>query len=660
MEAITTLVSLAVSESIKNLAKEMTSFLTKKVPEYYKDTKNKELIDSGWAFEDYLMRVYDTYSKSKSILYTNEARSIESFFVPIDIELKKEFPKRKLPELCMTRSFSDIKISSKDIRNITELGNKIIISGSGGTGKTILMKHFCINSIKNSYKIPVYISLRWFNNINIGDEPIEKLIYSKLCDFGFHLDYEYFKYSLESDYYIILFDGYDELDKDYMPHIAERIQSFSQRYPQNSFIISSRDIDNIFSWEEYKVFSLCPLTREQSIRLIRKLDFDIESKEKFVKELSGKVYSQYYTFVSRPLLLSILFLTYSENRVIPDSLQDFYEKAFETLLYKHDLMKVGLERKLDSGLKYYNFKKIFLCLCFKTYCRSEYSFSETKLIERVYEASQKMNVSVDEHAYINDLLFIACMIIRDGNELTFIHRNFQEYFAASYVYMKGDDIQQRFCEEFIHSSNEGLISYIYNYGSESICLNSKTKDFLDVLCRIEPERFEKIVLEPILKKIYDVYLNCECNMFLTMTTLFGYYFDDRMSTGIAPFESGAGVGIIVYVRCSRTNRIREGDIPVILYFYRDYLSCVEQYVSDEDKRWIFKYLESDGAKDGNSVGPRTGVIVSMYEEYYSLENFTQRFRKKIMLYLFYAVRKYESIAIIQKRKRSYNEIIDSI
>ena len=36
--------------------------MKEKVIGYYKDTTNKELVDSGWVFEDYLKRTYDKYS----------------------------------------------------------------------------------------------------------------------------------------------------------------------------------------------------------------------------------------------------------------------------------------------------------------------------------------------------------------------------------------------------------------------------------------------------------------------------------------------------------------------------------------------------------------------------------------------------------------------
>ena len=238
--------------------------------------------------------------------------------------------------------------------------------------------------------------------------------------------------------------------------------------------------------------------------LILKLDFDEITKEKFIDELNSRLYEDYDSFVSIPLTLSILFITYVANGTIPEMLKDFYEMAFDTLLYQHDLMKEGFERVLKSKLKRYEFRSVFTHFCFITYFKSRYSFSEASLIECISKAVHKIDSSVDVYSYKDDLVNVACMLVRDGLEYIFLHRNFQEYFAAYYVSRMLDERQKDFCSAYINTRA------CDQYWS--------TKEFLWVLRSIEPNKFDNIILLPILEKIYKTYLSCGSDLISTTAT----------------------------------------------------------------------------------------------------------------------------------------------
>ena len=528
MEELKVTSALIATEVIKSLAKDMATFLKEKVVGYYTDTTKKEQVDSKWAFEDYLIRAYGTYSMSKTILYGDKPRKLSSFFVPVDMELynrkssnKKQEEINKDPQ--KKKLILKNMVSSKSVSDVLEQSNKLIITGIGGMGKTMLLKHFCVNSIENGYKIPVFISLRRLNNANFEDKTIEKLIYEQLEIFGFELDFEYFEYSLNSDKYLFLFDGYDEVSKKKMPVLTFNLSNFVRRHSKNSFIIASREIDEIYSWDDFTLFSLCNMSRGQTIQLIWKLDYDYEIRKRFIKELDDTIYIRYKSFASVPLLLSILFMTYVANTRLPDSLNDFYEKAFETLMFKHDRMKMGFERIFSSGLPYEVFRKIFIRFCFVTYFKELYTFSYRALSDELYEVIQKMQIDVVIDAYISDIVNISCMLIRDGQEYAFLHRSFQEYFTAVLVSQKTDEEQQKLCAAFINSrhrfilrnSRNGIEEILSDMdpGLPSIAISQNRKnaqrdsntDFLCLLQSVEPDRFENIVIEPIMKKVHEKY-----------------------------------------------------------------------------------------------------------------------------------------------------------
>lgn len=530
-----------VKDIISGLAKDAAAFLVKKAKDYFVDLNYKDQIDVGDAYEVYLTRVYDTYSKSKSLVYISEERELASFFQPIDLDIEIE---EKLNKTTQDREFSkyprenssqkkkkkkpkqkpSIKVSTENLSEVLSHGSKLLIMGSGGMGKTVLMKHFCINSMKTVSKIPVFISLRWFNVLPIEKDSFESLIYNQLTVFDFKLPYDYFLYSLEGDRYIFLFDGFDEISREKHALLSHKLSDFTRKYRNNLFIITSRQDERLVGLDEYKLCKISPLSFHQAKCLIKKLDIGHSVKNRFIKELEEGIYHKYESFISVPLLLSILFITYVENTTIPESLNEFYEEAFETLLYRHDRRKEGFERVLNSKLSYDKFRKVFIRFCFRTYFNEEYSFSENRLREWLTDSVKKLDMKIDVDDYINDLLFIVCMIIKDGRDYIFIHRSFQEYFAAYYV-SQGTDQQQRallFKLANINTENLRMTSDIYDKG--------KLWSFLDMLLSIEPKRLTYVILWPAVEKIYLSYTRNNEDLFKTAAETFCLLKNEKFET----------------------------------------------------------------------------------------------------------------------------------
>ena len=563
MEELTAAGALAATEVIKSLAKDMASFVSKKVSEYITDTTNKELVDSEWAFEDYLNKVKDTYSESKTILYKEEKKALASFFEPPYLKKKETFLDggRHIPS-----------INVEGILKRTDY-SKVLITGIGGMGKTILLKHLCVNAIETGYKIPIFISLRWFNNIKIGKVPLEELIYERLRINGFTLDYKYFLYSLDGDKYVFLLDGYDELSNVKRKLVTNKITDFTTKYSGNSFIMTSRPVEQIYCWDEYRILELCPMLKGQVVNLIRRLDFDNTTKEQFIKELNQGLYEKYERFTSIPLTLSILFITYVLNTTIPETLQEFYETAFDTLLYRHDQMKEGYERVLKSKLNRHEFRKVFIRFCFMTYFKDVYSFSGAHLIDCLYAASDKSQ-PLDLYSYKEDLVDVTCMLVREGREYVFLHRSFQEYFAAYYVSQNGDEKQKQFCERFIKSCSEKMVYNIM--GRVFINIDTKITDFLKMLYNIEPKRFDFIVLAPILEKIVDTYYySCRRNLITTTSQYFRIGYDD-LGTGERYH--------CIYFNLDNgkpEDRMSLGEFLVFIDFYKTWKEYTRQKSSDK-------------------------------------------------------------------------------
>lgn len=388
-------------------------------------------------------------------------------------------------------------VDTSDVNNILSIGHKIIITGTGGIGKSMLMRHCFLNTISNTQLIPVLVELRGLNEFLPEDISIERFIYNTLRTFGFNMEEEYFEYSLETGCYLFLFDGYDEVKNLLSPKVAQEIIDFSNKYSENYIVVSSRPLEEFVGWSDFNEYSSMSLTKDQALSLISKLDYDKELKEKFYKELDDELYEKYQSFASNPLLLTIMLMTFEGRISIPDSKTDFYEQAFSALFHRHDARKKGgYKREILSGLSYEDFKKVFSYFCFRSFFKDQYEFTEKTALENIAKAKEKTYTYGDfcNTDFLDDMVKAVCVLVHEGLNYRFSHRSFQEYFAAVYTTQLSDDDQKKFVTSWLKSNSSRL-----------------TTDYLDILRDLQPERFVKNVLYDPLNELYRLYKENGCS-----------------------------------------------------------------------------------------------------------------------------------------------------
>lgn len=442
-----------------------------KTKKWFKDLDSKDAIRYGTAYEEYLDNTYRKYGKIKTIIYRRVPKDLYSFYE------------------CIGLSYNGKTIDTCDINNILKTGKKIIITGSGGMGKSILLKHLYLNSIETTGNIPVLLELRSFNAIETKDICLEETIYQVLVQNGFTLEKEYFEYSMLEGGYIILLDGFDELNRDKAAKVSAEIKKLADKYGENYYILSSRPSEEFIGWNDFYEAQTMPLNKTQAINLINKIDFDENIKTIFCRELEETLFEKYESFAQNPLLLNIMLLTFNNHASIPDKLNDFYDQAFATLFNMHDATKDAYVRDIRTQLGCEDFKLIFAYVCFKSYFKSEYEFTETKLREHISEAKNKFKqfkFTVDE--FLEDLTLSVCMLVKDGLNYHFSHRSFQEYFAAWYTCKLTDEIQKKLLSSWLKES-----------------LSSLKDSYFTMLYNMQPEKVNKIILFPGLRKIQTLY-----------------------------------------------------------------------------------------------------------------------------------------------------------
>jgi len=170
---------------------EYLSPLISKIANKLKITYNEVKIDLEIPFQAYLTNSYEKYGKIKTIIYGIEPKKLYDFF-----------------EIPFLKKGSDI-IKPTTTKVLTDLSKFLIIEGSGGIGKSTLMKHLFLSELKLKDYIPIFIELKDFNEE--GHLDLEKLLLKKLNQFHNTFQEEYLDYTLQSGCFLFLLDGYDEL-----------------------------------------------------------------------------------------------------------------------------------------------------------------------------------------------------------------------------------------------------------------------------------------------------------------------------------------------------------------------------------------------------------------------------------------------------------------
>lgn len=420
-------------ETIKTISSNLGNDIYGMLKTKFKDLKNKNEGIFTSKLENYLNFTVDRVGYVKTLFYDSTPKNLLDFYEPLNVQEESSgyFDWDEEPEIEFL-STSSIKYFMRDKENVLFIGN-------GGSGKTMLMKYMFLNCLVEEYKIPVYIELRHLNNY---EGTFVDFLYKTVTNNHFNIDREHFLFSLTSDKYLFLLDAFDEVYPEKSEAIANEIKDFTLKYSSNKYIITSRFSEGFVDWANFSKFQISALSLEQTKSLVSKIPVTDKNKTKFIRDLESNLYTKYKSFASSPLLLNIMLLTYESTSKLPDKLNDFYEKAFETLFYSHDLSKNMYERKMKSGLGYSEFKLIFNRVCFMSYVKSNYTFNFNDLISLIDDAKKKEKTTdFRSEDYLDDLQKNLCMIIKEGMDYYFTHRSFQEYFAACFIQTKKDKEQ---------------------------------------------------------------------------------------------------------------------------------------------------------------------------------------------------------------------------
>jgi len=428
------------------------------------DAYKKAQVILETCFSKYLSRAYERHSKIKTLLYRDKPVDLISHYVTTNFQIADEEP-----------------VEGGSMFAKLETHKRSVIVGTAGSGKSMFMRWLFIELIRNEKgRIPLLIELRLLSD---SESSISILDYMnrELSQINDSFDESQLVYALKLGKLTIFLDGFDEIDYKHRETYEKEILEISNKYGDNVLVISSRPDDCFTSWGEFYIYNALPLNKEQAVSLIKKIDYDKTIKDKFVAEVNGGLYERHQDFLSNPLLLTMMLLTYEQLAEIPEKIHIFYEQAFDTLFHKHDALKELYKRKTHTSLPIDDFKRIFSAFCLITFSERKISFSYKEIVEKIGEAIEIENFTVRREDFFNDLVKSVCIIQRDGSFYTFSHRSFQEYFAAVFISTS-------------QSIDTGLVI-------DELLNNNPGDNSIDLLFELNRELVEQSWLAPHLKEI---------------------------------------------------------------------------------------------------------------------------------------------------------------
>lgn len=390
------------------------SKLVESVERIYREAKEEWNYQSKEKINKYLMNMMQRYGEVKTILHGNNPKPFYDVYYPLSLSINRRL------------------ISSPTARALFRRRQALIVTADAGSGKSMLVKHLFNSAIKESYKIPFVIELRYLNTAGDSlEEYIERQIHAHITE-----STRIKKRLLEEGSLIFFLDGYDEVKKELKQEVVKSLKEMHERFTKCKFLISTRPYTDLEMLSNLSTIQIMPLSTDDVQRFIRQQIQDIELSERIIMSVSEADQSKFSSFLKNPLLLTLYILTYKNSSEIPSKASVFYRRVIDSLFIEHDSKtKVGFQRERISGVSFDKFYDVMRKFSFVSFFEDRFSFDNhyaCSLFQRII--SKDANCTFSPEDLIDDLKLSFSFWIDDSGILSFAHKSLQEYFCALYIH----------------------------------------------------------------------------------------------------------------------------------------------------------------------------------------------------------------------------------
>ncbi|GAB2817670.1 NACHT domain-containing protein [Ferruginibacter profundus] len=402
----------------------------------------------GKSVKKYLEKHKTKFSSFKTLLKGNTPVYLYDIYYPIN--LNQDHKKT---------------IDTSNIKNLFADGNYVTIIGDAGSGKSTLIKHLFLNSIKEQFALPILIELRYLNGTN-GN--IEEFICEHVFENKLSVNGKILEKLFEKGKFVFFLDGFDELNSDIRNHVIKSLNLFMSAYDENKFILTSRPYSNI---ESLSVFRNLHIKKLEPKEINEFIELQLKGEKELAKkiQLSIKESKSSYieSFLANPLLLTLYILTFQTYAEIPDKKYIFYRRVVNALFSEHDSKtKLGYIREKKSQLNQEQFEEILKAFSLLSYFDEHFYFDFDYVNSTFKKIKQRIkSINFDNSNLIDDLKSAVALWVEDNGKYSFVHRSLQEYFAASFIKNLNPEENERAYKKMIErfSKTEKRLSEYSNF-----------------------------------------------------------------------------------------------------------------------------------------------------------------------------------------------------
>ncbi|CCI03388.1 HEAT repeat domain-containing protein [Microcystis aeruginosa] len=433
--------------------------------------------------------------------------------------------------------------------------NKMMILGDPGMGKSTLLRMealkiareelgklgvntpqpFLNNREKVKVKdviLPLYFRLSELaNKLAEKNDDIINII-SQLIDKSFQIE-SIVKEKLEQGKCVLFLDALDEVSSIQLHELNTKLKNFLDNSPCKIYL-TSRIVgySGKFS-KEVKEVEIVPFTDQKTAEYIKTwfvnaegyLENDLVSADGLIEELKNK--PQIQGLAQNPLLLSLICSLYqTQDLILPAKRNEVYRQAVDYML--RDWVE---NRKLVSVSGGKRIAKIRLLeiVAYELSCREEeiFIFQEEDFFNVLERYLRHEEVStIFQQSNSDELMIELCEedgIIQKfhekGDQYLFLHRTFQEYFTACYLYQRirknqEDGIALVKAHFWDHDWHETIILLAGMMSDASLLLEAILQEKDDIFatllilasnCLAESKNIQDSLINQIVDKLYQVW-----------------------------------------------------------------------------------------------------------------------------------------------------------
>jgi hypothetical protein len=317
---------------------------------------------------------------------------------------------------------------------------RLFILGQLGSGKTTFLKHLALQAAQNQFDaIPIFVSLKDWSDTSLD---LIGFLVRRFAVCSFPDAWPFIESILSRGRAIVLFDGLDEVPGEGERHqrIIRAIHEFAQQYGKSQIVITCRTAAPEPSFEQFTYCEVADFTQAQiEVFVGRWFQQNDLKRGAFLNALAQSEHERLRDLARRPLLLTMLCLTFDETLSFPQHRAALYEEAIDALLRRWDssrsIQRDTPYRRLSLGHK----RQLFTELASESFDRDEFFIPQAQLAERIERFIRRLP-RADQGEEIDGLAILRAieaqhglLIARARGIYSFSHMTFHEYFAARHI-----------------------------------------------------------------------------------------------------------------------------------------------------------------------------------------------------------------------------------